>query len=37
MDDPIKIIFKYKNNNKQYQYNINIFIGKVSDKILKIL
>ncbi|AYV76856.1 MAG: early transcription factor VETF large subunit [Barrevirus sp.] len=27
MDDPIKIIFKYKNNNHRIQYNQYIFIG----------
>ena len=28
MRDPIKIIWKYKNNNKNIQYNIYIYIGK---------
>lgn len=37
MNDPVKIIFKYKNNNRHVQYNINIFIGDVSSKIMSIL
>ncbi|BCS83257.1 poxvirus early transcription factor-like protein [Cotonvirus japonicus] len=31
MDDPIKIIHKYKNNNGRIQYHINIFIGDIVD------
>ncbi|AGF85236.1 hypothetical protein QJ854_gp546 [Moumouvirus goulette] len=31
MDDPIKIIHKYKNNNGRVQYHINIFIGDIVD------
>ena len=32
MDEPIKLIYKYKNNNGKQQYNIYIFIGKLIDK-----
>lgn len=39
MDDPIKIIHKYKNNNGRIQYHIHIFLGDIVDencmKILK--
>lgn len=39
MNDPIKIIHKYKNNNNRIQYHIYIFIGDIVDencmKILK--
>jgi len=31
MEDPIKVIHKYKNNNKRYQYHIYIFIGNIID------
>ena len=31
MDDPIKIIHKYKNNNRRIQYHIYIFIGDLND------
>ncbi len=31
MNDPIKIIFKYKNNLKKVQYHIYIFIGDIVD------
>lgn len=37
MDDPIKIIWRYKNNHRRTQYHIYIFIGKVPADILKIL
>jgi len=38
MDDPIKIIFKYKNLNRRNQYHVYIFVGNVKDKsILDIL
>lgn len=38
MDDPIKIIHKYKNNNKRIQYQIHIFLGDiVDDNCMKIL
>lgn len=31
MDDPMKIIHKYKNNNGRIQYHIHIFIGDIID------
>src|ERR1700733_8836153 len=31
MDDPIKIIHKYKNNNGRIQYHIHIFVGDIMD------
>jgi hypothetical protein len=37
MDDPIKIIFKFKNNNRRIQHHVYVFIGDVSSKILSIL
>lgn len=37
MDDPIKIIWKYKNNNRRNQYSVYIFIGDVPANIMKIL
>lgn len=37
MDDPIKIVFKYKNNNGKYQHHIYIFVGDVPSTILSIL
>jgi len=38
MNHPIKIIHKYKNNNRRIQYNIYIFIGKhVPSSIIEIL
>lgn len=37
MNDPIKIIFKYKNNNRRTHYNIYIFIGDTPKKVHKIL
>lgn len=37
MDDPIKIIFKYKNNNRRIQYQQYIFIGSVPKPIMLIL
>lgn len=38
MDEPIKLIYKYKNNNGKQQYNIYIFIGKlVDEKVINIL
>ena len=36
MNDPIKVIFKYKNNNK-VQYGLYIFTGIVPSKIKTIL
>ena len=32
MEDPIKIIHKYKNNNNHIQYHINIYIGDILDE-----
>ncbi|QKF93820.1 putative very early transcription factor VETF [Fadolivirus algeromassiliense] len=37
MDDPIKIIYKYKNNNRRVQYNMYVFIGDIPNNIYKIL
>lgn len=37
MNEPIKIIWKYKNISRRYQYNIYIFIGNQGSDILKIL
>ena len=37
MDDPIKIIFKYKNNNRRIQYHVYIYIGDVPSSIMTIL
>ena len=38
MKDPIKIIHKFKNNNRRIQYKVYIFIGSIVPKeILKIL
>ncbi|AYV79127.1 MAG: early transcription factor VETF large subunit [Faunusvirus sp.] len=38
MDDPIKMIFKYKNSNKRIQYNLYIFVGNLmSQEITNIL
>ena len=38
MKDPIKIIHKFKNNNRRIQYHIYIFVGSlVNEEILKIL
>jgi len=38
MKDPIKIIHKFKNNNRRIQYHIYIFVGSlVNEDILKIL
>ena len=34
MDNPLKIIFKYKNVSGAVQYNPYIFIGNISNKIL---
>jgi hypothetical protein len=28
MDKPVRIIFKYKNDNKRKQYHTYIFVGK---------
>src|SRR5271154_3026031 len=32
MNDPMKIIHKYKNNNKRIQYHIYIFLGDIVDE-----
>ncbi len=37
MNDPIKIILKYKNQNRRIQYHTYIFIGSVSKSIMSIL
>ena len=37
MNDPIKIIFKFKNNNRRTQYHMHIFVGDVPKNILKII
>ena len=37
MNEPIKIIWKYKNNNSRIQYHQYIFVGKVSKQIMSIL
>jgi hypothetical protein len=38
MEDPIKIIHKYKNNNEKIQYHVYVFVGNlVSKNVLKIL
>lgn len=37
MNDPVKVIFKYKNNNRRIQYHQYLFIGEVPSNIMKIL
>ncbi len=37
MTDPIKLIWKYKNNNRRSQYAMYIFVGDVAKPIKKIL
>ena len=38
MEDPIKIIHKYKNSNRRVQYHIHIFLGDIIDeKCMRIL
>jgi len=37
MDDPIKVIFKFKNNNRRIQYHIYIFIGETSKTVMNVL
>lgn len=32
MEDPVKIIHKYKNNNRRIQYHIHIFLGDIVDE-----
>ena len=31
MEDPVKIIYKVKNNNRKNQYHIYIFLGNLVD------
>ena len=37
MDEPVKILFKYKNNNGRYQYHTYIFVGNIQTPIMSIL
>ena len=38
MKDPIKIIHKFKNNNRRIQYKVYIFVGSLVPKdVMKIL
>lgn len=37
MDDPIKVIFKFKNNNRRSQHHVYVFTGWVSKPLLSIL
>lgn len=37
MDDPIKIIWKFKNNNRRTQYHMYVFVGSVPKDIMTIL
>ena len=38
MDNPVKIIYKYKNNKNRIQYQLYIFIGSLIDNnVIKIL
>ena len=38
MDQPIKVIHKYKNRNRKIQYNVLIFVGNLlSDSTNKVL
>lgn len=37
MNDPIKIIWKYKNNNRKIQYQLYIFIGAIPKELENIL
>lgn len=37
MDDPIKIIWKYKNKHRRIQYHTYIFVGPISSETTKIL
>lgn len=37
MDDPVKLIYKYKNNNRRTQYHIYIFVGKIAPSLTKII
>ena len=35
MDDPIKVIWKFKNNNRRVQYLTYVFIGNLADDVSK--
>jgi len=37
MNEPVKVIWKYKNNNRRTQYNQYIFIGEVPSSVMKVL
>lgn len=37
MDEPLKILFRYKNNNRRTQYHTYIYVGDISNNLLKIL
>ena len=37
MEEPIKVIWKYKNNNRRVQYGIYIYVGPVNNAIKQIL
>ena len=37
MNDPMKIILKFKNDNRRIQYHIYIFVGPVTSSIMTIL
>ena len=37
MDDPIKIIFKFKNSNRRHQHHVYVYIGNVEEDIIKVL
>jgi hypothetical protein len=37
MNEPIKVIWKFKNNNRRTQYNQYIFIGEISSNLMKVL
>lgn len=37
LSDPIKILWKYKNNNRRIQYNTYIYIGDIPKELYKIL
>lgn len=37
MDDPIKIIFKFKNNGRRTQHHMYIFVGEIPSNIMSIL
>ena len=37
MHEPIKVIWKFKNNNRRTQYSQYIFIGDVPQNVMKVL